>query len=206
MPRNSIQNEQMRAESRERILTTARRLFARQGYDGCTVSDIAREAGMSQGNIYWYFPSKEALLKAVLSGAFEALGSLFSEVLAYPGSGREKLDYLIERYIAFGREQGGGEVTIIIVSLTAQGGLQRLIDLGFDTVQIGGGFHHAVSEVLAQAQAEAGAAPDMDPDVLAIFFISLFNGLAFTFPDEARDIPLSVLHAAVLRLVAGTGS
>ena len=204
MPRSPIQNEQMRAESRQKIVSTARRLFAQRGYDRCNVSDIAREAGMSQGNIYWYFSSKEEILKAVLANAFEALGKLLSEVNAHPGTGIEKLNTLIERYIDFGERQGGAEITIIVTSLIGQGGLQRLSDLDIDTTQIGAGVQQLVAKLLVEAQAEGAILPGLDPNLLAMLFPSLFNGLVITYRNHLADIPREALHAAVLRLL-GSG-
>jgi AcrR family transcriptional regulator len=203
MPRNKAQLEQIRAESRDQILSTARRLFAERGYDGCTVSDIARQAGMSQGNIYWYFSSKEQLLKVILEEAFEALDALFEEIAAFPGTGVERLNHLLERYIAFGQDQGGAELTIIISSLIARGDPQRLSDLGLDTAQIGAGFQRSLAAILAQAQSEGGIMPGIDPDLLAMFFFSFFNGLVFTYPREAEEVPDEVLQEAALRLLGG---
>jgi len=206
MPRSNAQNEQMRAESRAKILATARHLFAEHGYDGCSVSDIAHQAGMSQGNIYWYFSSKEDLLKAVLAEAFEGLAALFEEVAATSGTGRERLDTLIQRYIEYGDTRGGAETTIIVASLTAQGGLKRLADLGVNTAQIGAGVGQAVTAIVAQAQAEGAIRPEINPGLAAVFFFSLFNGLVFTYRDEVSAIPREILHATALRLVGATES
>lgn len=41
-------------------------LFQRDGYDGTPVTRIADEAGMTPGNLYWYFPSKKDLLASAL--------------------------------------------------------------------------------------------------------------------------------------------
>lgn len=65
MPRTPEQLETIRAESRERILEAALRLFARQGYAATSVRRIAEEAGVSQGLLYNYFEGKEALLRAM---------------------------------------------------------------------------------------------------------------------------------------------
>ena len=51
---------------RQRILDTAVTLFTHYGYDKTTVSDIAREAGISKGAIYLHFESKDALLEALI--------------------------------------------------------------------------------------------------------------------------------------------
>jgi AcrR family transcriptional regulator len=56
----SVKGEQ----TRELILTTALRLFREQGYDATTMRAIAREAGVSVGNAYYYFSSKEHLIQA----------------------------------------------------------------------------------------------------------------------------------------------
>ena len=47
------------------VLDAAARLFCRQGYDGTTVRDIARAAGMLPGSLYCHFATKEDLLVAV---------------------------------------------------------------------------------------------------------------------------------------------
>jgi len=47
---------------REQILNAALKLFVAQGYDDSTVDEVAREAGLSKGSIYWYFNSKLEIL------------------------------------------------------------------------------------------------------------------------------------------------
>jgi TetR/AcrR family acrAB operon transcriptional repressor len=53
-------------ERRERILDVAADLIVHYGYDKTTVSDIAREAGISKGAIYLHFESKEALFEDLI--------------------------------------------------------------------------------------------------------------------------------------------
>jgi AcrR family transcriptional regulator len=48
------------------ILAGARKVFLRDGFDGASMNDIARVAGVSKGTIYVYFPSKEALFAALV--------------------------------------------------------------------------------------------------------------------------------------------
>src|SRR5262245_21187742 len=50
--------------TRQRVLHTALKLFRRRGFSRTTMRDIAREAGLSLGAAYHYFPSKEALVRA----------------------------------------------------------------------------------------------------------------------------------------------
>lgn len=53
----------------ERLLSTAFRLFHEQGYHATGVATILREAGVNAGSLYHFFPSKDALLLAVLEHA-----------------------------------------------------------------------------------------------------------------------------------------
>jgi TetR/AcrR family transcriptional regulator, transcriptional repressor of aconitase len=57
--------EATRAAREARILAVAVRCFARAGYHGTTMDDIASEAGIAKGATYLYFPSKEALFLAL---------------------------------------------------------------------------------------------------------------------------------------------
>jgi AcrR family transcriptional regulator len=50
----------------EEILVTAERRLREQGYEGLSVAAIARELGVAQNAIYWYFPSKDHLFVATL--------------------------------------------------------------------------------------------------------------------------------------------
>ncbi|MGH3148366.1 MAG: TetR/AcrR family transcriptional regulator, partial [Rubrobacter sp.] len=60
-----------REEGRDRrreILEAASRVFSEKGYGGASMRAIAREAGVKQPLIYWYFEGKEDLFGAVVSG------------------------------------------------------------------------------------------------------------------------------------------
>lgn len=58
--------EKQKAESRQKLLIAAATCFAKKGYDQCSVADISREAGMSQGSMYVHFTSKEELFKCMI--------------------------------------------------------------------------------------------------------------------------------------------
>jgi TetR/AcrR family fatty acid metabolism transcriptional regulator len=66
-PRTVEQNEHLREQRRTQLLEAAQRVFSRQGFHAAAVSDVAAEAGVSQGTVYHYFDSKEALLLAVFT-------------------------------------------------------------------------------------------------------------------------------------------
>ena len=56
-----VSREQV-AEHRSRILAAAARLFRLRGFDDVTVAEVMKDAGLTHGAFYGYFPSKEALI------------------------------------------------------------------------------------------------------------------------------------------------
>jgi TetR/AcrR family transcriptional repressor of nem operon len=66
-----VSREQV-AEHRARILGAAARLFRLRGFDDVTVADVMKEAGLTHGAFYGYFPSKEALIAEAIGQALPA--------------------------------------------------------------------------------------------------------------------------------------
>lgn len=58
-------NVRLQADRRAEILAAAQRCFVRSGFHGASMQDICAEAGMSPGNLYRYFPSKEAIIAGI---------------------------------------------------------------------------------------------------------------------------------------------
>ena len=65
MPKSAEQCAAMRDEMRGRILRESLRYFARNGFAGTRIADLARGIGIAQGTIYRYFDSKEDLFAAL---------------------------------------------------------------------------------------------------------------------------------------------
>jgi AcrR family transcriptional regulator len=68
----------------DEILMQARHAFVEKGFDGASMQDLARAAGMSAGNFYRYFPSKAALVEALVNRDLEEVEREFAQVLASP--------------------------------------------------------------------------------------------------------------------------
>ncbi|HEX7358727.1 MAG TPA: helix-turn-helix domain-containing protein [Ignavibacteriaceae bacterium] len=73
MPRTKQQFEEIRQQSRKKILDAALEVFAKHGYHLTTVDAIAKTAGVSKGLMYNYFKSKEQVLQELMIGMIENL-------------------------------------------------------------------------------------------------------------------------------------
>lgn len=66
----------------EEILSRIRRVFAEKGFDGASMQDLARAAGISVGNFYRYFRSKDAIVEALIARDMDAIDLDFARTLS----------------------------------------------------------------------------------------------------------------------------
>src|SRR5215208_3456477 len=69
--RRLTSRQRQAAARREQILKTALKLFAERGFDATSTRQIAKEAGIAEGLIFHYFPTKASLLTAILEDRLE---------------------------------------------------------------------------------------------------------------------------------------
>jgi TetR/AcrR family fatty acid metabolism transcriptional regulator len=81
-----------RVDKRARILEAAIHVFARHGYHGARVSDIAREAGIAYGLVYHYFRNKEEILASVFEERWAGFLRVVEVIASGPSTSVEKLE------------------------------------------------------------------------------------------------------------------
>jgi AcrR family transcriptional regulator len=81
------------AAARDRLYDTAMQLIAARGYDATTLRDIAKEAGVSVGLMYRYFPSKQAIVLAL----YDALSAEYARQASEmpPGRWRDRFVFAL---------------------------------------------------------------------------------------------------------------
>jgi AcrR family transcriptional regulator len=67
--------EEQRSARRDAILAAARKVFAQSGYEGATIADIAREAGVASGTVYLYYESKTDLFAELATTLFQSINN-----------------------------------------------------------------------------------------------------------------------------------
>ena len=109
---------QAAADKRRAILDAAVRVFARQGFHGCRVSDIADEAGVAYGLVYHYFDSKEEVLDTLFLERWDLLLAAIADVDARAElSARDKL-YEVASFIVDSYRHDPELMKVIIVEVT----------------------------------------------------------------------------------------
>ena len=116
----STRNAQQAAEKRRLILDAAVRVFARQGFHTCRVSDIADEAGVAYGLVYHYFRSKDEILDTLFLERWNVLIEQIREVDQDPDPTRPARDklYAIVSFIVDSDSHDPDLMKVIIVEVT----------------------------------------------------------------------------------------
>jgi len=195
----SVGGRPAEAERRERILEAAEHAFVRHGFHATTMQHVADEVGTSAGNLYRYFPSKEAIVEGLCeldqarrAESFAAFGDLMARngdlteamrkglrehVFSKPP---EKARLIVEIWAEAGRNPRVAEITRAI-DADVLIGLERLMDV---------------------AKAAGAASPALDSRFGARFFFTFVAGLfkriaieADFDPEAETPMALGVLKA-----------
>ena len=82
------------------ILQVAERLFAEKGFDGTSIRNIAKEAGINIAMVSYYFGSKEKMLEALIFSRTTDVRMLLENILKEEIEPMDKLDKLVDLYMA----------------------------------------------------------------------------------------------------------
>jgi len=86
-----VRRKDIPPQRRRQILNAAAELFAHGGYHGVTVDAIAQHAGISKGNLYWYFKSKQEIFQLLFDDIAVQLFMPFVDIMESDRSPPEKL-------------------------------------------------------------------------------------------------------------------
>jgi TetR/AcrR family fatty acid metabolism transcriptional regulator len=156
---------QAAADRRRQILDAAVRVFARQGFHGCRVSDIADEAGVAYGLVYHYFRSKEEVLDTLFLERWDVLVATFDEVAAREDMAPRDQLHVIASFIVDSYRYDPDLMKVIIVEVTRAAnsfGRTHLVKIreAYD----------GIAGIVERAQAEGTFKSDVTPQYAAMAF------------------------------------
>ncbi len=163
------------AETRERLLMATVQLMLRQGYAATTVDDICREAGLTKGSFFHHFENKEAIGKATIQwwGAFGT--ALYAE--AWKEEGRDPLEQLRHFFgIMIGFTEREDQVCTCIVGMMSQELAQSHPAMREECARQLELWTTNCARMLAAAKAKHAPDADFDPEAVAWYLNSLWQG------------------------------
>ncbi len=162
-----------KGETRERIVEAATDLFHRQGYRNTSLAAVGDRAGAQTGSLYYFFKTKEEMLRAVLERYGELLGPVIMEpALVASTDPIERVFLILDRYRALLLETGFGlgcPIGNLAIEMAEAGpgiraGIAASFDLWADTVR----------QVLDEGSSRLP--PGLDVRRLARFVLTVMEG------------------------------
>jgi AcrR family transcriptional regulator len=92
-------NNATTVSTRDSVFDSAATHFAKGGFDGVSVDDIARDAGVNKAMIYYHFADKLALYRAVLADGLSRMGETVSAIASAADAPAVKLDRFIDAFV-----------------------------------------------------------------------------------------------------------
>jgi AcrR family transcriptional regulator len=199
-----LTREESRANTRERLLAAARRAFARSGFHGASVEEIASEAGFSTGALYSNFDGKEDLFLAVMDRAIEEHAREITAAVTARSSVAERATGGARQWMRMIEREP--EVLLLFVEFWAYGvrdpQVRPQVAAQFARVR------QLLTTLIADGVRDFGLELDIPAEQLAVAIDALADGIARqkladpdAVPEELMGRILSVLFAAVTRPV-----
>ena len=195
MPRKT--RAEMQADTKEKLLESARLAFGRKGFAGATIDDIAEGAGFSRGAFYSNFTSKEDVAVALMGQQME-LDVARVAVIAQAANGPPET--MLERIrVAFATSARITDWELLRLEMLLLA--QRNPEFAAQCQTLYKPQRERVAEVISQIFARIGRAPPADTALLAYTIMTLRLGAALLHA-AAGPVPLGDIVALVFRSLA----
>jgi TetR/AcrR family transcriptional regulator, fatty acid metabolism regulator protein len=187
-------------DRRRQILDAAIRVFARQGFYACRVSDIAREAGVAYGLVYHYFDTKEQVLNELFEERWSLLLQAIEEIDSRPIAPREKLD-AVAGFIIDSYRHDPELMKVIIVEVTRAAnsfGRTHLPEIR--------SAYGLLEKIITAAQATGEFRSEIDPALASMWFYGAIEQLLSAWVFEIipeSDADFARARAMVVDMICG---
>ncbi len=173
-------------DRRRQILDAAIRVFAREGFNDCRVSDIAREAEVAYGLVYHYFDSKDQVLNELFVERWSLLLAAIEEIDSRSIPPREKLD-AVAGFIIDSYRHDPELMKVIIIEVTRAANSFTRTHLP-EIRQA----YALIAKIVSDAQTTGEFRDDVDPEFASMWFYGaieqLLTGWVFEIiPDGEGD-------------------
>jgi TetR/AcrR family fatty acid metabolism transcriptional regulator len=183
-------------EQRRRLLLDAAvRVFARRGFHGARVGDVAAEAGVAHGLVYHYFSSKDELLDTIFRETWTALLGAMREVEESSDPAREQLRK-VGAIVLRTWTRDPELVRVLVNEVTRGGHLQR------ELAEVRQAFE-AIERIVAAGQARGELRPELDPRLSAFVFYGALEEILTGWVLGALEADVAGAERAVVDILCG---
>jgi AcrR family transcriptional regulator len=182
MPRHKdLERNQVMSETRRLLLDAATVEFAREGYNGANINRISRAAGFAKGTIYNYFPSKRALMLALI----DLIAASHHQFLAEQVREEEDPTRRLQRFLQAGLEWIAQNLSQGKVMLTMLNGPDAEFKLrmwqGYQAM------HQLIINDILAPGVQLGLFRQLDPGATAGLLMTLYLGIGSTVDEEGKS-------------------
>jgi AcrR family transcriptional regulator len=207
-PVTRLTREQRRAQTREALLSAARSVFARGGFHGASVEEIASEAGYSTGALYSNFDSKEDLFLALMEREIDLHAVEIAEAVRTKASVAERAQGGARQWMALIEREP--EALLLFMEFWAYG--VRDPDIRPKVAASFAQARSVLTGLIADGVRDFDLELALPAEQLAMAIDALADGIARqkladpdAVPDELMGRVLSMLFAAATRPASGSG-
>ena len=196
-----LNREESQARTRGLLMRSAASCFARRGFDGASVDEIAESAGFSRGAFYSNFGDKDEIFLALIQRHLEWDLRDFEAMLVTSDS----FELLVEKVAARYRELGDSpDWCLLMAEFQLRVSRESNGDDAF--VQAYADYRRALSRLIEQAFARFGRKSSLTPADLAVTLIALSHGLALERAASKKAIPMALTGRAMKAMLIGVSS
>ena len=184
-----LTRKEKQAETRQRLLSAAERVFLRRGLQGSSVVEIAAEAGFTRGAFYSNFKSKDELFVELLQDrVYRQYAEMAEQAQEQPGTPRDRLRWGAERLRDVQkREEGSWLFRLWLECLTQAARDEEFRELA---ASFWSGNRTLLAGQIKATFEEVGRKPALPPDQIATAMIALDVGLAVQHLVDPGEAPL----------------
>jgi AcrR family transcriptional regulator len=151
------------------LTDVALRVFAERGYDGASMDDVARAAGITKASIYHHVSGKEALLERGLGRALDALFAILDEPGAREGAAVDRLRFIVLRV---------AETTFrLLPELTVLFRVHGTSNSERNALERRRAFDRHVTAIVGQAQRDGALRTDLEPRLVTRLLFGMSNSV-----------------------------
>lgn len=163
--------------TRENILDAGLRIFSKKGYVSTTLDDIAREAGVTRGAVYWHFKNgKPELFEVLINERSRGAQEIANAVVAEGGTPLYVLERILTRMMEYLEEDDDfravQELTILRTEVVPE-----LEDSMKEKFRLQRASIDSFADLVRKGQEAGEIRPDVDPEIAAVAAIGLMNGV-----------------------------